>query len=89
MDEEGSPRSKPDPTLQKEVGRLEGLEVAAQVREIARNAKVQATHGSMEYPPNSGNGFLGCRTVSAAAFGAHLGSGCDFSLILGCLRPAH
>ena len=27
-----------------------------QVREIARNAKVQATHGSMEYPPNSGNG---------------------------------
>ena len=27
-----------------------------QVREIARNAKVQATHSSMEYPPNSGNG---------------------------------
>jgi len=44
-EEEGSPRSKPDPTLQKEV------------REIARNAKVQATHGSMEYPPNSGNGL--------------------------------
>lgn len=45
VEEEGSPRSKPDPTLQKEV------------REIARNAKVQATHGSMEYPPNSGNGL--------------------------------
>ncbi|CAE7340865.1 unnamed protein product, partial [Symbiodinium necroappetens] len=44
VDEDGSPRSKPDPTLQKEV------------REIARNAKVQATHSSMEYPPNSGNG---------------------------------
>lgn len=45
VDEDGSPRSKPDPTLQKEV------------REIARNAKVQATHSSMEYPPNSGNGL--------------------------------
>ncbi|CAE7340853.1 unnamed protein product [Symbiodinium natans] len=45
LDEDGSPRSKPDPTLQKEV------------REIARNAKVQATHASMEYPPNSGNGL--------------------------------
>eukprot|EP00435_Cladocopium_sp_Y103_P000367 s1066_g1.t1 len=45
VEDEGSPRSKPDPTLQKEV------------REIARNAKVQATHGSMEYPPNSGNGL--------------------------------
>ncbi|OLP82443.1 hypothetical protein AK812_SmicGene36900 [Symbiodinium microadriaticum] len=47
VDEDGSPRSKPDPTLQKEV------------REIARNAKVQATHSSMEYPPNSGNGGPG------------------------------
>lgn len=45
VEDESSPRSKPDPTLQKEV------------REIARNAKVQATHGSMEYPPNSGNGL--------------------------------
>ena len=32
---------------------------SAQVREIARNAKVQATHASMEYPPNSGNGASG------------------------------
>ncbi|CAK9093025.1 unnamed protein product [Durusdinium trenchii] len=46
VEDESSPRSKPDPTLQKEV------------REIARNAKVQATHGSMEYPPNSGNGTV-------------------------------
>eukprot|EP00931_Biecheleriopsis_adriatica_P048014 TRINITY_DN27726_c0_g1_i1.p1 TRINITY_DN27726_c0_g1~~TRINITY_DN27726_c0_g1_i1.p1 ORF type:complete len:811 (+),score=195.75 TRINITY_DN27726_c0_g1_i1:85-2517(+) len=34
-----------DPTMLKEV------------REVARNSKVQATHASMEYPPNSGTGL--------------------------------
>eukprot|EP00440_Ansanella_granifera_P004990 gb/GFBE01005410.1/.p1 GENE.gb/GFBE01005410.1/~~gb/GFBE01005410.1/.p1 ORF type:complete len:817 (+),score=224.13 gb/GFBE01005410.1/:1-2451(+) len=45
LDEDGSPRPKQDPTMLKEV------------RDISRNAKVQATHGGLEYPPHSGNGL--------------------------------
>ena len=42
-----------------------GLKPYGQVREIARNAKVQATHASMEYPPNSGNGGTGMVRISS------------------------
>jgi len=43
--EGGSPTAKPDPTVLKEV------------RDFARNGKVQAVHASLEYPPHSGNGL--------------------------------